>query len=294
MLRRALLAVGLLSLSGCGDPIRLEVVSDECPDDAEKVEPGACGCGVPEARCVPLLEHLVHRYAFEGKGVIAIDSVGHADGAIMNAQLEGTGWLRLDRKPKDDPEPEYVDLPNGIISALGSATFEAWLTWDPMEEMSFWERIFDFGVSTAGEDERSGGESYIFLSPFQPRVAYRNSDLPGEVLLDTTHTFPNDVVFHVAVVVDEAAGVLRVYLNGADEGSVPLVERLSEIDDRNNWLGRSQFAADTTFGGNFLEFRIYDAALTPAQIQSSVAFGDSPAFLPLDGQDRAQVAIGAP
>ena len=46
-----------------------------------------------------------------------------------------------------------------------------------------------------------------------------------------------------------------------------------------NWLGRSQYAKDQRFGGSFLEFRIYDKALSQAEIVDSYEFGDSPDFL---------------
>ena len=48
---------------------------------------------------------------------------------------------------------------------------------------------------------------------------------------------------------------------------------MSYVYDVNDWLGRSQFAADEGFTGSFLEFRIYSVALTAAQIQASYDAG---------------------
>src|SRR5687767_2562781 len=138
----ALFAWGVLLLMGCSDPIQLEVVSDGCPADDEKIYPGVCGCGVAEERCLPLKSALIHRYAFDGTGSLAIDDVSGENGVIVNTELGGQGQLYLDRT---GPE-QYVDLPNGIISALHSATFEAWVVWETPEPSQFWERIFDFGV----------------------------------------------------------------------------------------------------------------------------------------------------
>ena len=273
--RAALLASCLLLLAGCGGVVQLEVVSDECPLDDEKAFPGECGCGIAEARCVPLKSALAHRYAFDGSGAVARDEVGGADGRIVNAELAGYGQVNLARGGLE----QYVDLPNGIISELTSATFEAWLIWDTPEPTQFWERIFDFGVSTAGEDQRLDGQSYLFLAPARPRTAFRNAASNGEILIDSLNPFPTDATFHVAVVVDEDAQKLRLYLNAVDQGSVDLPQSLTTVEDVNNWLGRSQFAVDTQFGGSFLEFRIYRAALTQQQLVDSLAFGDSPAFL---------------
>jgi hypothetical protein len=293
MFRAALLA----SLSGlllaCGNAARLEVVSDECLSDPLKITPGVCGCGIPEDTCSPLLDALRHRYAFNGFGTVAVDDIAHSDGTIKNAQLNGAGQLDLVR---DSVDEQYVELPNGIISVLLSATFEGWVVWTPppAAPKPFWERIFDFGVSMAGEDLRDHGRSYLFFAPGtpnstppEPRTAFRDDALGVEVTLDSTAAFPTNTETHFAVVVDVAAEELRLYFDGDDKPRVTkLAEPLSAIDDVNNWLGRSQFAADTRFGGSFLEFRIYDEALTPEQLEASKSLGPSPFFLqPLSAQD---------
>jgi hypothetical protein len=278
MLRGALTLLGLLWLVGCGSATRLEVVSDECLDDDSKVHPGECGCGVPEARCSALKAAIVHRYAFDGTGAVAFDDIGAAHGDIINRELTGTGQLRLQRDGEDE---QYVNLPDKIISVLDSATFEAWVVWDTPAVDQFWERIFDFGVSTAGEDQRAEGDSYIFLAPAMFRTAYRNTTVGVETYVDAGFAFPTNTLTHVAVVVDADAQELRLFLNGGFVSSTLLDQTLDQINDVNNWLGRSQFGRDSRFGGTYLEFRIYAAALTEAQLQESLALGDSPEFLRL-------------
>jgi len=277
-----------LLLAGCGEPAQLVVVSDECPDDDLKIYPEACGCGVAEQRCLPLKQALVHRYAFDGSGVVARDDVGGADGQIINAALTGSGELSLERGLE-----QYVELPNGIVSVLSSATFEVWVVWAAPEADQFWERIFDFGVSTAGEDLRAFGQSYIFLAPAMFRTAYKNLATSAEILIDARDPFPVESVAHVAVVVDELAHELRLYLNAVEQGRVTLDQPLAAIQDVNNWLGRSQFAVDTRFGGSFQEFRIYDAALGAEQLTDSLSFGPSPAFLSLPAAPALQEASEA-
>ena len=103
---------------------------------------------------------------------------------------------------------------------------------------------------------------------------------------------PAGAMFNMAVVVDAKARELILFMNGVEQGRSVLTEPLSAIEDVNNWLGRSQFAVDTRFGGSFHEFRIYDRALTQLQLIDSVAFGPSPAFL--EPKSATQDGSGAP
>src|SRR5262249_15901260 len=87
------------------------------------------------------------------------------------------------------------------------------------------------------------------------------------------------VMTHLAIVIDATQGMMFLYRNGAQDGSVTLQSPLSALNDVNNWLGRSQYPSDPGFLGAFDEFRIYRAALTQAQVQASFAAGPNPAFL---------------
>jgi Concanavalin A-like lectin/glucanases superfamily len=48
--------------------------------------------------------------------------------------------------------------------------------------------------------------------------------------------------------------------------------RLSSLDDRNVWIGRSNYS-NATFAGSFDEFRIYNAALSASQVAASRTAG---------------------
>jgi hypothetical protein len=83
---------------------------------------------------------------------------------------------------------------------------------------------------------------------------------------------------HMVVVFDEdggnAAGLgsVTVYMNGAIAGGtgagavdanprLDITTKLANLNDVNNWLGRSNWGGDANFGGTFHEFRIYDHPL---------------------------------
>jgi hypothetical protein len=224
---------------------------------------------------------LVHRYSFGGSGTTATDSIGAADGTVVNATLMG-GDVTLSGETSD----QYVELPSTLISGLTSATFEVWVTWNGG---SAWQRIFDFGDNDGPGPGNQGtsGTSYLFLTPNAAnrsgplRVLYSFSGPDDEkTLVDAEVAVPVSTMTHIAVVVDDAAETLELYLDGASAGRATMTGTLADLHVENSWLGRSQFSADPEFAGTIHEFRIYAAARTAAQIQASRSAG--PDALPTD------------
>lgn len=259
--------------------------NDQCPDSPQKTDPGECGCdildddAVGEAGCLGLKAALVHRYSFDGAGSVAADSAGSADGTVVGTTLGGSGRLALTGGMSD----QYVDLPNGLLSSLTDATIEIWLEWDGGNG---WQRIFDFGSSSAGEDAQENGVTYLFVTPQNSttdliRVAFSTDGNANETSADAAISLPIGVETHLAVVVDDTNNLLSLYLDGAVSGApVAFSGHLSGLMDVNNWIGRSQFQQDDELGGAVDELRIYDAALTDEQIALSASSGPDPIFLP--------------
>ena len=247
---------------------------------------GAGGTAAACAECANLAKALVHRYDFEGAGAVVTDRVGTAHGSVqgggMLATLDGKGVVNLG----GGTAGAYVDLPNGLLSSLTSATLEAWVTWaggDP------WQRVFDFGDSNDAqpEDHPANGKSYLFLTPMTDvnsggamRAVYSLSGgaAAAETRVEGAQAMPQSLS-QVALVVDASAGKLSLYLDGVFSGEQTFTGALSSINDVNVWLGRSQYNVDVEFGGTFHDFRMYDAALTAPQIAASFAAGPDPAFL---------------
>ncbi len=251
---------------------------------------GSAGAGgaapVACANCDAIKKALVHRYDFEGTGTAVMDSVGTAHGTLQGgatlATVAGKGVVNL----AGGATGAYVDLPNGLLSALSNATLEAWVTWgggDP------WQRVFDFGDSTNAtpEDHPANGKSYLFLTPMTDvnsggmmRAVYSLSGgaAAAETRVEGTQSMPQTLA-QVVLVVDTASGKLLLYMDGAPAGEQVFAGSLASINDVNAWLGRSQYDVDKELSGTFHDFRIYAAALTPAQIATSFAGGPDPAFL---------------
>ena len=122
--------------------------------------------------------------------------------------------------------------------------------------------------------------------------AYGGAD-PGTVagteqLLDTSVPTQLGEEFHFAAVYDSDGGVgggpvMRVYRNGELIAAQAVSIALGNLNDVNNWLGRSNYTADANTQGSYNEFRIYDYALTTNQILGSYLNGPQTINLGLIG-----------
>jgi Concanavalin A-like lectin/glucanases superfamily len=263
-------------LCGCGlpdgdsDTDGVLDCNEDCPFDATRTEEGDCGCGAEDD--LPLC--LRHRYSFDGADAVAVDSVGDADGTIVNTTLTGTGTLVLAGGDTD----QHVDLPDGVISRLGnSATIEVWLNWTGAGGP--WTRVFDFGSSDSGAGLQGAGATYLFVTPnntinLHLRAAYTNLGPPAERTANGLTALPFGAVSHVALVIDGPAATMSLYQNGGLIETAPTFDTvLYLLNDVNNWIGKSQFIADEEFQGTIDEFRLYGVARTAAQIAADVEAG---------------------
>ena len=173
----------------------------------------------------------------------------------------------------------YVDLPNGIVSSLTDATFEAWYT---PTGVNNWMRVFDFGTSSNGEvppNAAGSGQDYIFYAA----ARFGDINLQRTEMNTSTGFYREDPDlpstlgqgYHVAVTYEwNGAGLglhrITTYRDGLRIAEGTTLSALADIDDVNNWLGRSNFGGDGFFEGTIEEFRLYDESLTwPEVLYSS-------------------------
>ena len=257
---------------------------DACREDPEKSEPGECGCGVREqdtaqgAGCLSLKQGLAYRYSFEGTGTEVTDSQGSAHGTMIGTTLDGTGVASLSAGGE-----QYVELPSGVLSELWNASLEAWFTWDGAQ---IWTRLFDFGSTQEGVVGEPGtGDTFLMLTvnragdPGQPYVAFNVGDTATEVSCAGNAPLEPGATHHLVLSLDVDNDTLTMFIDGMLSCAIAFPFELSQINDVNAWLGRSQFAADDTFAGTIDEFRIYDIALTREQVVFSYNHGPTPPFL---------------
>ncbi|MFT5523589.1 MAG: VCBS repeat-containing protein [Pirellulaceae bacterium] len=243
----------------------------------------------------------IHRYSFNDSGTTLVDSIGGADGVIIGPGTQTGGELNL-TGGNSDVAP-YGDLPNGLISGLSDVTFEGWYT---VDGNSNWQRLFDFGSSEGGNggevtglgDTNGGGNQGLDYVTYavsrggnanDQRWTWRNNDAAGGVVgagngpvqaaeqntdASLPHTF--GVETHMAMVFDNVgpdATNISVYRDGAILGSYTSQFELRDVNDVNNWLGRSNWGGDQNLNGSLNEFRIYDAALAATEVSDSFFAG---------------------
>ncbi len=234
---------------------------------------------------------LLHRYNFDGAGTVAKDSVGTADGQLVTAlpaipkdndcktrvgpgpgaSLDGKGQLILDGCRG------YVNLPNHLISVLTEVTVVVWATTSP--GAAAYARYFDFGVGT-GEDDTTSAQGATFLTvsaagnvPSQLQLLARSAAGAAEDQIVTRMNVSDDREHQIAAVF-ASSSYAELYLDGVRLLTrIPIAWPLSNINDVNDWLGRSQWPSDHPFGGSFNEVRIYNRALTGCALHALYVAG---------------------
>jgi Concanavalin A-like lectin/glucanases superfamily len=253
----------LLPPQVAGDAAVLQVLEASVPADSE-----APGCEPPAA---------LHDYVLGGNGALVVDLAGGRDAQVMGGAQRTANALVL------DGDDDYVQLPAGLLAGLSSATLSISFTLDGGPA---YVRLWDFGVGSTEvptEGDGSVGRSYLALTPAT------GLDRPGlaalataggsadEVAVDTDLQVKDDTKHQATVVVDGEQSQMRLYVDGLAAGSAALPFQLSEVDDQNNWLARSQYDADPYLEGILHRFTLHDRALSDCQVAA-----------------LAELALGAP
>ncbi|MBZ4644878.1 MAG: hypothetical protein JG777_367 [Clostridia bacterium] len=158
----------------------------------------------------------------------------------------------------------YVDLPDGITNNFDKITVSAWVKIDTNKQ---WARIFDFGTGF--------NASYMFLTPYAGgstfRFAITTGGAGGEQIVQRTSVLGTGSWKHMVVVLDGATA--SIYENGVKVATSSTVTtfpwQLGELT--NNYIGKSQYN-DPYLDGQVDDFRIYNRALSDAEVQALYTF----------------------
>ncbi len=192
----------------------------------------------------------------------------------------------------------YLNLPNGIVSSKTNLTVEIWAA--PNTARNF-QLMLDFGrMNIAGDgagapgewtgttpanvptSETSDGLALLFNRDTNINTQRQGSRINGgtPLYLDTNLATTLGTTYHYVFTFQDTpgGGTVSWYRNGVLAGTGSVAFHLSEIEDVNNWLGRSQWNSLAAANASYDEVRIYDHALTPADITASFAAGPDASF----------------
>lgn len=227
----------------------------------------------------------VHHYTFNGN---CEDAIGNAHATLVNntgaasyvttnghtSLVLGNNGIQSNRPGEGD----YVALPAGIISGLGTSGFslEFWLTFSSAAPA---ENYFTFGTDYAEGEPDSAMWMTGLRNRWDDRSAF-HWNIAGLGTLyycsrtgstDNLLVYPLNQEVQVVLTYDSIARTSRMFLHGKQFTSFttpnpaewPLPAALADV---NNWLGRAFVDADRAFQGSFNELRIYNRPLLNSEV----------------------------
>lgn len=153
----------------------------------------------------------------------------------------------------------YLELPENILKKLDEYSFSTFVN---LHEYSNWVRIFDLGSAT---------NKYTFLSPTGGggKLIWDTNDTTKIVSVSTPSMIPLNTWVNITCTYKN--GLSIIYFNGNEvarvEGEEPNIKTLGNT--LKNYIGKSQFSADPTITADFADIKLFDVALSKAEIEKN-------------------------
>ncbi len=200
----------------------------------------------------------------------------------------------------------YIDLPNGIFSAMPDFTIEVWAA--PLAARN-WMRVIDIGRTTEAGDG-TGADGEYTATPASPAPGATSSRdnlmlsacigtdlnrqrLEGKlgganvVTADSNLATTAGELHHYAITFTDTAGggTVKWYRDGALVKALDTAFHAADLDDVNNWLGRSLWSGDDMANIDYHEVRIQDIALADGNVAANCLIGPNDAKATLWAHD---------
>jgi hypothetical protein len=226
---------------------------------------------------------LAHRYSFFNEpdgSLIATDSIAGFNGTLVGSANITGGQLVIPNTAQTAPAPDYLLLPNGIltnaVNGIGtnfndpSVTIEAWATFAPSQ--GYWAAFFDFGYQ-----DSSGNAAYdIHVGQLGNATTFAIADSDnanGHNQTGTAGSVRGQTNLHIVAVFNPPAGYLACYTNGVLAATLNNVT----ISMAGVWGALNKIGADLWpdpgMQGSVSEFRIYNGVLSPNDVASTQVLG---------------------
>ncbi|MDW4911250.1 family 43 glycosylhydrolase, partial [Streptomyces sp. ADMS] len=211
---------------------------------------------------------LLLRYDFdETGGSIARDSSGHGyHGTYVRTPDFGTGVdggsFKMSGGNSSSSSP-YVKIPNGVLKDTDSVTVSTYVKWKGGGNFQW---LFGLGPDS---------NKYLFATPSNGGgklfSAITKATWSGEKQMIGGSQLTQGEWKHVTVTLDGATETAILYVDGAEAARVNGVttkpsDLYDPAKDYSGYIGKSMYSPDPYFGGEVDDFRIYNRALTPAEV----------------------------
>lgn len=255
---------------------------------------------------------LVHRYSFNGN---AADSVGTADGTVVGAvslaAAPGVNGAAIFAGGTSSASPGYIQLPVSAVSGLQNATVEVFTTNFAVPKDVFGQPGGKFQAMFAVGTSYGNVTNYAILSPNRDGAGIgigSRANGAAETVVAGHDPLPVfygnhvvDLVFSGFTIVG-STGVETIYLDGVQVAQGATVYSFARVAAGAGGIttvgigGGSPFN-DPTFNGAMCEVRIFDGALTAAQVVANVnagpaVLGFTPPFTLAEAARAIQIAGG--
>jgi hypothetical protein len=196
------------------------------------------------------------------------DNSGHGRHATaINGPIFIDGPADYGRALKFDGLNDYIELPIGaVIASIDDITVTCWASLSAGG--GSWQRLWDFGVTPEADTDPN---IYMFVTPRyagngEPRFAIMTPE-EGEINITAPEVL-QEGWHHIAASIDSSTMTMSLYQDGklVAAGETTLLPSDLGVTDRS-WIGRSQWSADAYYRGSIDEFRIYNRALSVAEVR---------------------------
>lgn len=204
--------------------------------------------------------NLVLRYALdETGGTVAHDSSGHGrDGTLVGGALaQGGAGLKL------DGVDDHVKLPNNVLAGLSSVTVSTEVYIDSAQGTPYF--VWGLGNTTSG-----AGNGYLYTTGNSYKASIATGNWTTEQTVNSGANLARGAWKTLTYTLDDASDTARIYLDGtqvAQQTGVTITPgAIGAGSTSANYIGRSVYTADKYLSGTVRDFRLYDTALTPAEV----------------------------
>jgi alpha-L-arabinofuranosidase len=213
---------------------------------------------------------LTHRYRMNlTSGTTVFDLIGGPawNGTLPNGGTFGNGQLAF-----SSASQQYLNLPGGIVSSYPATTIDMWV---PSISGSSGSPPYVYLFAFGDTDSGGNGYDYIFFNPNIARATISAADpgLDGEQggNLPSLGSVTN---LHLTCVFDPPVGTILVYTNAVLAATFTgITDPLSTVGNEFAYVGRSLYTADAYLNWSLQELRIYNGAISAAEISASDALG---------------------